>query len=420
MIRLCLFDLDQTLVDTADMQVLREAGVHRVDAVYVSEVQAAFRHRSRVLIEQATLLDLLLRNPELKIGVFTRAPRRYVDVILAEAYPQIQWDAVVAYEDVQHRKPHRDGIYRAMRAVGMTTTDELPSVLLVGDGDVDIRAAYHAGCFAALFKQGWPNHLETTHWKSMSLLPDALFDNQIYLQSCLANIPPYMPDLECLLEDAKLAPARPRFDEIGKFFPNDRTRYVVHAAGRSFAGYEALEQRRVWHRLSQSIQAHKEAVQFPIEWILTIQRFIVHHYQMLAAIPFGGGLELVVTCVPARPGRVHRLGNLVNQLAAAYGNAPCVKNMRLTFDHGVLAYRNGVRSQSRDHLNPEQRFANVRDHMYVVNPESVRRRRYLVIDDVSTTGATLLYAKKYLTEAGATTVDCFSLAMNISDPLRYQ
>ena len=290
---------------------------------------------------------------------------------------------------------------------------------MVGDGDVDIRAAYHAGCYAALFKQGWPHSYDKTHWRSLGLLSDAILSDQAELQACVTNPSPCLPDLECLLDGAP-APARPRFDEIGKFFPNDRTRHVVYAAGRSFAQYETLDQRRARHRLSQSIQAHKEAVQFPNEWILTIQRFIAYHYRMIAAMPIGPGPELVVSCIPARPERLHRLGYLVNQLAAAYGDMPLVNRMRLTFDHGLLAYRPGVRSQSREYLNPEERFANVRDHLYVVDPAVVPGRRYLVIDDVSTTGATLLYAQKYLTEAGAASVECFSIAMNISDPLRLQ
>ncbi|WP_296280500.1 HAD-IA family hydrolase [Pseudoxanthomonas sp.] len=419
MIRLCLFDLDQTLVDTSDMQELREAGKHRTDNAYPQEVRTAFLSRQRNLIDEVTLLALTLNNAGLKIGVFTRSPRRYVDVVLAEAYVLIQWDAVIAYEDVQNRKPNAEGIYRAMQAVGMNDTSALPHVLMVGDSDVDIRAAYHAGCYAALFKQGWPQTYEKTHWRSMGLLPDSILDDQSELQACIANPTPALPDLECLLEGEQ-AIATPRYDEIGKFFPDERTRHVVSTAGRSFADYRSLDQRRAWHRLSQSIQQHKESVQFPNEWIQTVQRFIANHYRMIAGFPIGPGPELVITCIPPRPDRVHRLGYFVNQLAASYGNAPLVNRLRLTFDHGLLAYRPGVRSQSQDHLSPAERFANVRDHLYVINPDAARGRKFLVIDDVTTTGATLLYAKKYLMAAGATSVDCFSIAQNISDPLRLQ
>lgn len=420
MVRLCLFDLDQTLVDSHDIEELRVAGVHRADPAYVGEVQSAFRARDRRIVDEAFLLDLRQRFPDMKLGIFTRSPRRYVQTVLQTAYPRIQWDAVVAYEDVRHYKPHGEGIHIAMKSVGMPRAADLPDVLMVGDGDVDIRAAYHAGCPTVLFKQGWPNHYERTHWQAMGLLPDAIAVNTGELLAAITDPISKLPDLECLIADSRQSPARPRFDGIGKFFPDDNTRYVIHAAGRSFAGYESLRYRREWHALTQSIHDNKDATAFPNEWIETIKRFITHHYRMLAAIPFGDGPELVVTAIPARPDRVHRLGHLIEQLRASYGADPRVNRLRLTFDPAVLAYRPGVRSQSREHLNRSERFANVRDHLYVINPAQARGRKFLVIDDVTTTGATLLYAKQYLTDAGATSVDCFSITQDISDPLRYQ
>lgn len=85
MIRLCLFDLDQTLVDTEDMKEIREEGKHRADAAYASEVRAAVKCRDRHLIEEAALLSMLTDSPDLKLGILTRSPKRYVDAVLPEA-----------------------------------------------------------------------------------------------------------------------------------------------------------------------------------------------------------------------------------------------------------------------------------------------------------------------------------------------
>lgn len=423
MIQLCLFDLDQTLVDTADMKDLREAGKHRQDAQYPGEVRAAFRQRNRSLIDEAALTALQSSIQGLKLGIFTRSPRRYVDVILAEAFGNTNWSVVIAYEDVQNYKPNGEGIHRAMTAVGMGNSDELPNVLMVGDGDVDIRAAYHAGCRVALFKKGWPRTYDRSHWRSLGLLPDFVLDDQDDLLALAPEPRPGLPELEKLLDGGmQVPPGHPRFDEIGKFFPNDRTRHIVQTSGRYFPFYETLNYRRGWHQLSHSIQANKDAVAFPAEWVEALRRYIAFQYYFLTAMPtFGGnGPEIVITAVPARPGRVHRLGNLIAQLQASYGNHPTLNRLRLSFDAGVLAYRPGVQSQSHDHLTQEQRFANVRDHLYVVNPAAAQGKKFLVIDDVSTSGATLLYAKKYLLDAHANTVDLFSLAQTVSDPLRYQ
>ncbi|GEM_PF-1643028 len=421
MIRLCLFDLDQTLVDTEDMKELREAGKHRDDAAYADEVRAAFRKRDRVLVSSLALNLVKLNNMDLRFGIFTRSPRRYVDVVLAEAYENRRWDVVIAYEDVQRYKPSGQGIIRAMKAVGMQTVAELQHVLMVGDGDVDIRAAYHAGCRVALYKPGWPQRYERTHWQSLGLLPDTVIEKPEDLLAGVATPDAGLPDLEHLLVHGGQAPAKPRFDDIGKFYPNDRARQAVHVAGRYFAHFDSLQRRRDWHLLTQSIQDNKESTVFPPAWIETIRRFIAYHYRMITAMPIfvGNGPEVVITAIPARPGRVHRLAHLVGQLQASYGDNPRLNRLQLSFDPHVLAYKPGVQSHSHEHLNQEQRMANVRDHLYVANPAAVQGKKVLVIDDVTTTGATLLYAKKYMEEAGARSVDCFSIAQTISDPLRH-
>lgn len=416
---MCLFDLDQTLVDTDDLEELRVSGKQRNDAAYRQELTDAVMARDRAIFDFLALMLVRFKGSDMKMGIFTRAPRSYVDIVL-EQIP-FDWDVVIAYEDVQNYKPHGQGIIRAMKAVGMTKVSDLSDVLLIGDSDVDIRAAYHAGCRAVLFKQGWPSSYQPTHWRSMNLMPDMVSEDIDELLTQIDDPRPSLPDLECLLEGGT-APRTPRFDDIGKFYPNERKRHVVHAAGRYFVHHDTLDRRRSWHALTQSILDNKESTTFPGEWIETIRRFIAYHYRMITSAPVFSGIgpELLITVIPARPGRQHRLGHLITQLQASYGATPSLGRMRLTFNPNVLAYRDGVQSQSHDHLNQDERMANVRDHLFVPDPAAVHGKKVLVIDDVSTTGATLLYAKKYMEEAGARSVDMFSLAQTISNPLRQQ
>lgn len=417
---MCLFDLDQTLVDTDDMKDLREAGKHRTDQAYKREVQRALASRGRSFVAEIWIVMQQHLNPGMAIGIFTRSPRSYVEAVLAHYYPKVTWDVVIAYEDVDLYKPNGQGIERAMAAVGLRP-NQASEVLLVGDSDVDVRAAYHAGCHVYISQEMWPRRKETMHWRSLNLLPDRCFESRMQWKREAIDPVPYLPDLECLLADPTKAPKAPRFDAVGKFYPNSRVPHPVYTAGRYFVQHAALEKRKSWHRLSQSILANKDAVAFPLEWIETIRRFIADHYKWITAMPvlFGKGPELLVTAIPARPGRPHRLGNLIAQLQASYGAAPKLNRLRLSFDPNVLAYRPGVQSQSHDHLNQDERMANVRNHLFVANTVAVRGKKVLVIDDVSTTGATLLYAKKYLEAAGARSVDMFSLAQTISDPLRH-
>lgn len=60
--------------------------------------------------------------------------------------------------------------------------------------------------------------------------------------------------------------------------------------------------------------------------------------------------------------------------------------------------------------NRAERVSNVREAFACPNPKDVRNRVIFVIDDVTTTGATLAEAVGVLKEAGAKEVKCFTLA----------
>jgi predicted amidophosphoribosyltransferase len=86
----------------------------------------------------------------------------------------------------------------------------------------------------------------------------------------------------------------------------------------------------------------------------------------------------------------------------------------------LLAYKDGVKSQHGDLLNQHDRFVNVRDHLYVKTPKLIQPGlNILVLDDVCTTGASLIYATKYLRDAGAADVKCLAVAKNIGDVLAW-
>lgn len=68
-------------------------------------------------------------------------------------------------------------------------------------------------------------------------------------------------------------------------------------------------------------------------------------------------------------------------------------------------------------LTVEQRFANVRDVFVVAKPESVKGKFVLLIDDVTTSGATLNAAATVLINAGARMVVAATAAMALEDGL---
>ena len=75
----------------------------------------------------------------------------------------------------------------------------------------------------------------------------------------------------------------------------------------------------------------------------------------------------------------------------------------------TLKKRSRVKPQSRT-LGPEERQRNIRGAFSIINPEILRGKRVLLIDDVLTTGATVSEASRVLLEAGAKSVDVATLA----------
>ena len=86
----------------------------------------------------------------------------------------------------------------------------------------------------------------------------------------------------------------------------------------------------------------------------------------------------------------------------------------IIFSQDLLKFKEGVLSQHNDHLDQQQRFKNIETHLYVNRPELAKNRNIIVIDDVVTTGASLMYASIYLKDTGANEVSLFALAQTIS------
>ena len=78
----------------------------------------------------------------------------------------------------------------------------------------------------------------------------------------------------------------------------------------------------------------------------------------------------------------------------------------------TLKKSNRCKPQSRT-VSPEERQGNIRGAFRVRDPETVRGKRVLLIDDVLTTGSTVSEASRVLLEAGAKSVDVATLAATV-------
>jgi phosphoglycolate phosphatase len=184
-----IFDLDGTLVDTADEFVVavqqllahhgrRQLPAERVRATvsngaaalvtlaleitpshssFESERARLLRYYNDVLGSTATLFpgidSLLSRLAERHIGwgIATNKPRVYTDPLLTRLAVDPAPGSVVCPDDVAERKPHPESLYRNCRELGCRPYE----AVYVGDHRRDIEAGRRAGMYTVAAHYGY-------------------------------------------------------------------------------------------------------------------------------------------------------------------------------------------------------------------------------------------------------------------------
>lgn len=131
-VKAVVFDLDETLVASGHLESFRLTRNHR-------GLEAALA----TLSTPPHLHDQLRRlGRVVPLGIVTTSPRWYAERLLAYLYPDIQWQAVVTYGDVQRRKPDPEGLLKVVTQLGLQPSKE---IAYVGDQETDLEAARRAG-----------------------------------------------------------------------------------------------------------------------------------------------------------------------------------------------------------------------------------------------------------------------------------
>lgn len=81
--------------------------------------------------------------------------------------------------------------------------------------------------------------------------------------------------------------------------------------------------------------------------------------------------------------------------------------------HILKRHKRKESAETQVDKNKEERWARLQDAFFVPNPSLVFRKRVLLVDDLLTTGATLIAAGRTLLDAGAESISCYTLALDI-------
>ena len=181
-----LFDWDGTLADSfattryASLSVFRHFGIRMDEARYQATYRPDWhetyrqlgipearwdeagtvwsakyrerRHAVRLFPDALGTLDALSER-ELRLGVVTSADRQRFLQDLDRLGLADRFDALVAFEDVRHKKPHPEGLLRALSRLGV----EPRNALYVGDRPEDVTMGRSAGTLTAAVVSNFSN-----------------------------------------------------------------------------------------------------------------------------------------------------------------------------------------------------------------------------------------------------------------------
>lgn len=422
---LLLFDLDNTLIGSDNLKDLRGIRYANDESRSYRESILVAASKVKILIDEDVILKLRAEFPQIKLGVFTRAPKTYTNVLLEHLYSSVSWNCVITYGDTKKTKPNPDGL---LLAAQLAQVRNGARIAYVGDESIDIIAAYQAGAYAVLFKGSWgdisyqrskQNPKRTDHNRAVELIPDAVLESPQDIARLIKEPLTFMPPLECWDSGGGYALPRkwPRVEELTHFNnlpeverPNNWVRVQIlgrYFATRSRSNNCNFSPKRHDHRLTEKILAAKNGQDYPEEWVECCAHYISHVLQRLEDYYSHQSIPLVICQIPARPGQPLRMEKFIDRLEAKITNGDSI-----FFNTNILGFKVGAVSNKQ--LHPDEKYKNRRDHLYVSEPSSVVGKDVLVIDDVTTSGATFFYADRYLKAAGASSVRCITLAHTIS------
>lgn len=389
-----IFDFDNTLVSTGVLKAFR-------DAAQFGAITDDLVAKTKVYRPVVNLIRKLREN-DVKIGIVTNSPRKYVTRLLDHHQLSGLFDQLVAYDDVgaEGKKPSPAGLDLAIKNLKVRDRSR---VAYIGDEYIDVVAAYRAEIIPIVATWGSKESVSTPPGAllhSMGLLQMAsdIDEKMLFAERCADRKSTNFSREEArflnLDENADVATVRHKMKTfcLGRYF------------SQTGATTAALHDK---HELSLEI-AKKDLPggYTPPQWMA----------EMLLKVVRAAGSYIhedkrsvdIVTVVPRKSGKPERLELVLRkmeELSKGAGGSIQFRDDILYFDERAVKSLRGLKPKER---RIEQE-ANLRCRAKDLAGKSV-----VIIDDVITTGATINKAIRLVEALGAADVHGLGIAKTVS------
>ena len=392
MLQAVLFDLDNTLANTKEIEEIRERGNY--DLLNEETLRNVHAY------PKCHDLIVALKEKGVKVGIVTNSARAYAQKVLAHiGLPG--FDVIVTYNDVGMKgaKPNPDGILKAVDELELEANE---NIIYIGDNYKDIVAAYRAKVKPAICS--WAHRYPVSQSPSIELSTEYLLDE--------------IDSPENLKLIAELTEEHESFDFSKKrlyFLPVDLSANVVtlkddmkiFVLGRYFSqkSIDTIEYHHN-HKLSKKIAEKNSNKNFkaPDYWV----DLISHCVEKIPDYHHECDKYDIVTVIPAKSGRPQRLEDLLSRVQAKLNDS------KILFIPDIFEFSKDAGTQKT--LAGDERYDSAKSSISVNKShiDTINGSNILIIDDVITTGATLRVAIELLEALEPSSVKALAIAKTVT------
>lgn len=391
-----IFDFDNTLSNTDILSSIRES---RRYSDLTDDVL------SRVHLYRPVLSILKgLREKKVKTGIVTNSGKEYIDILLRYLKIECYFDVVISYTDVSQSrgKPSPAGLLLALERLGVVPST---NVLYIGDSNIDHEAAYRAGITPV--QPTWASR------ESVSIAPSIQMSSMDVLRWVSDSCEYQLFAERCSQEQTDVFRRKEAYfiglDDYANVVPLKKN-VTCLCFGRYFSQKGVVTSKlHDQHPLSQDIKKKDESSfkEVPDYWVGLFAKSIKSSYSYF----FGerGGAFDIVTVIPSKKGKIPRLENLLDRIERDF-----FENSDLRFYPDIFYFLEGaisLKTLGRDDRNFEAQRSLMLNDKY---QKMLRGKNILVIDDITTTGATIRRARSLLLNSEVKSVYGMLMAKTVS------